>query len=260
VPDHHAFLCLLAESLLTSLAEGGDSTLVHVIEQPDGGDVGLLPLDGAAPAEFLLGTVAPAEWSALGVAARGRAGPPSGHRPSSRVEVVVLVPRVGEVIGRMRDRGEVVAEPPAYGVTLDCLQRALGLPTAPPQVPAVHLLATAWLEAVLRTSDPLSAIEMLEPGLEWNSLGWARLRQLAIEGRWPYSTVSPEDAAWFDEGSFSRWVLDGSPPLPALLAEMAAKVGFAEARHCAGVLADMGLDVCPSALPSRRERRRRRAG
>ena len=258
--DHHAFLCLLAESLLMSLAEGGDPALIHVIQQPNGGDVGLLPLDGAAPAELLLGTVAPAEWSALGVATRGRARPLDGHGPPSTAEVVVLVPRAGEVIGRMRHGGQVSPEAPAYGLTLDCLQRALGLPAAPPQVPAVHLLATAWLEAVLRTGGDSSTIEMMEPGMEWGSLSWARLRQLAIEDRWPYSTLTPEEAAWFDEGSFSRWVLDGRPPLSALLAEVAATVGFAEARHCAGVLADMGLDVSPSALPSRRERRRRRAG
>lgn len=260
MPDHHAFLCLLADSLLTSLAEGADSTLVHVIETTDGGDVGLLPLDGAAPAEFLLGMVAPADWSALGVATRGRSRPLDGHGPSSTAEIVVLVPRVGEVIGRMRHGGEVVKDPPAYGLTLDCLQRALGLPAAPPQVPVVHFVATAYLEAVLRTGGDPSTMEMMAPGLEWGSLGWDRLRQLAIEDGWPSSTLSLEDAAWLDDGSFSRWILDGRLPLPALLAEVAATVGMAEARECTGVLAGLGINVDLPALPNRRERRRRRAG
>ena len=79
-------------------------------------------------------------------------------------------------------------------------------------------------------------------------------------GRWPDPTIAPEDAAWFDEGSFSRWVLAGRHSLPALLREVAATVGFAEARRCAAVLADMGLEVSPDTLPSRSERRRRRAG
>ena len=259
-PDPHAFLCLLAENLVSSLAGGGDPVLVHVIAQEDGADVGILPLDGAAPAELLLGTVAPAEWSALGVATRGRAGPLAGHGPSSTAEVVVLVPRVGEVVGRMLHAGRMITDPPEYGLTVDCLQRALGLPTAPPQAPSVHWVATTWLEAVLRSPDPAGSAAALGAGEEWSSLGWERIRQLVAAGRLPDPAVTPEDAAWFDEGSFSRWVLAGRPPLDVLLREVAAVVGFAEARRCAGVLADMGLDVSPTTLPSRRERRRRRAG
>ena len=96
--------------------------------------------------------------------------------------------------------------------------------------------------------------------MEWDSLGWERIRQLVASGQLPDPTIAPEDAAWFDEGGFSRWVLTGRPTLPALLGEVAAIAGFAEARRCAGVLADMGLDVRAAPLPSRRERRRRRAG
>ncbi len=253
-PDHHAFLCLLAEALTESLAGGGESALVHVVFRPDGPDVGILPLDGVAPAEFLLGTEAPAEWAALGVAARGRAGPLSGCGPSSTAEVVVLVPRVGEIVGRVRHAGQLIKDAPEYGLTVDCLQRALGLPTAPPQEPVAHLLAMAWLQAVITAADPSPALALLEAGID---LRWERLRQLTAEGHWPDPAVAPEDAAWFDEGSFSRWVLAGRPPLPALLAEVAAVAGFEEARACAGILQDMGLDV---ALPPRRERRRRRAG
>ena len=259
-PDLHAFLCLLAEGLLSSLAGGGDSALVHVAAGEEGPDVGILPLEGAAPAELLLGQVAPAEWSALGVATRGRAGPLDGHGPSSTAEVVVLVPRVGPVVGRMRHGGEIVTDAPEYGLTVDCLQRALGLPTAPPQVPSAHWMATMWLEAVLRSPDPRDTAAMLHAGLEWDSLRWDRIRQLVAGGWFPDPAVAPEDAAWFDEGSFSRWALAGRPSLPSLLREVAEVVGFAEARQCAGVLADMGLDVSPTTLPSRRERRRRRAG
>lgn len=259
-PDLPDFLGLLAESLVSSLAGGGDAALVHVVAGEDGPDVGMLPLDGATPAELLLGAVAPAEWSALGVATRGRAGPLSGRGPSSTAEVVVLVPRAGKIVGRMRHGGEVITEPPEYGLTVDCLQRALGLPTAPPQVPCVHWLAAAWLEVVLRSADPGETVAGLNPGMEWGSLGWERVRQLVACGRWPDVTIAPEHAAWLDEGSFSRWALAGRPPLATLLSEVAAAVGFDEARHCACVLADMGLDVSPTTLPSRRERRRRRAG
>lgn len=259
-PDLHACLCLLAETLVSSLADGGESVLVHVIAREAGPEVGILPLDGAAPAELLLGADAPAEWSALGCATRGRARPLSGHGPSSTAEVVVLVPRVGKIVGRMRHGGELITDAPAYGLTVDCLQRALGLPTAPPQVTSVHWVATTWLEAVLRSPDPAGTAAALGAGEEWSSLGWERIRQLVAAGQLPDPAVTPEDAAWFDEGSFSRWVLGGRPSLPSRLREVAVVVGFAEARHCAGVLADMGLDVSPATLPSRRERRRRRAG
>lgn len=255
-PDLNAVLRLLAESLVTSLAAGGDAALIHVIARPDGPDVGILPLEGADPAEYLLGAAAPAEWSALGVATRGRARPLDGDGPPSRAEVVVLVPREGEVVGRMRHRGQVITDPPAYGLTVDCLQRALGLPTAPPQVPSTHWLAVTWLEAVLRSPDPRGTAAGLGPGQEWGSLGWERIRQLVAGGTLPDPTVTPEDAAWFDEGSFSRWVLTGRPTLEAMLREVASVAGLAPARHCAGVLADMGLAVGPSILPSRRQRRR----
>jgi hypothetical protein len=256
-PDHHAFLCLLAETLIESLAGGGESALVHVVFRSDGPDVGILPLDGVAPAEFLLGAEAPAEWAALGVATRGRAGPLSGRSPSSTAEVVVLVPRAGEIVGRMRHAGQLIKDAPEYGLTVDCLQRALGLPTAPPQEPATIVLAMAWLQAVLNAADPAEALAMLESGLDWDSLRWERLRQLVAQGAWQDAAVAPEDAAWFDEGSFSRWLLAGRPPLTAVLAEVATAVGFDEARTCTEVLRDMGFDV---ALPPRRERRRRRAG
>jgi hypothetical protein len=258
--DHHAFLRLLAESLAASLASGGNSILVHVSPQPDGPAVGILPVDGAAPAEYLLGTVAPAGWSAMGVATHGRAGPLSGHGPSSPAEVVVLVPRTGDIVGHVRHGGEVITDPAAYGLTLDCLQRALGLPTAPPQVPAVQLVATALLEAVVYSGDPVAALALLDAGTDWSALGWERLRQLVACGRWFEPTLAPEDAAWFDEGGFSRWALSDRPTMPALLSRVADVAGFAEARRCAGVLHDMGVDVDPSTLPARRERRRRRAG
>lgn len=259
-PDLNAVLCLLAEGFVSSLADGGDPVLIHVVAREEGPDVGILPLDGAAPAELLLGSVAPAEWSALGVATRGRAGPLSGQGPSSTAEVVVLVPRAGDVVGRMRHGGQMITDAPEYGLTVDCLQRALGLPTAPPQVSSAHWLATTWLEAVLRSPDPAGTAGALGPGEEWSSMSWERIRQLVASGQLPDPAVAPEDAAWLDEGSFSRWALGGRPALPSLLREVAAVVGFAEARHCAGVLADMGLDVSPTILPARRERRRRRAG
>lgn len=177
-----AFLGHLAESLGRAIADNGGGVLVHVVPRIDGPDVGILPLDGLAPADVLLGAEAPADWAVLGVATGGWARSLDRPSPRVRAEVAVLVVRDGRVVGRVRQGDQVITEPPAYGITLDCLQRALGLPTAPPAEPAVD---------------------------------WAGLRELVIAGGWPALGLTPEEAAWFDDGSFSRWVMDQRQGWPA---------------------------------------------
>ena len=169
-----AFLGDLADSLGRAVADNGGGALVHVVPSAGGPDVGILPLDGLAPTDVLLGAVAPADWAVLGVATLGWARPLDRRRaaPRSRAVVVVLAARDGRVVGRLRQGDRVLTEPPAWGITLDCLQRALGLPTAPPEP----------------TTD------------------WARLRQMVIAGGWPEAGLTPEEAAWLDDGAFSRWV------------------------------------------------------
>lgn len=169
-----AFLGHLADSLGRAIADNGGDVLVHVIARPDGPDIGILPLDDLPPAEVLLGTVAPPAWAVLGVATQGRVQPIGwGRPPGVRAEVVVLVARDGRIVSRVRQGDRVITEPPAYGATLDCLQRALGLPTAPPGEP---------------------------------SLDWARLRGQVIRGGWPELGLTPEEVEWLDDGAFARWV------------------------------------------------------
>jgi hypothetical protein len=264
--DHHEFLDNLADCLGHVLSEGGDPFLVHVNPKADGPDIGILPLDGLAPADALLEMVAPEEWSALGVAAGGWARsmdyPEEGR---SRAEMVVIVARDGHVVARVRHGGEVTTDPPASGLTLDGLQRALGLPTAPPDVPVTHLLTTAWLERVIETGRrrrrPLSwsAIRNLHPAWELigTSIGadadlvelnaeleqctdWDRLRWAAVEGRWEVPDLTPSAAAWCDAGAFSRWALTGRRPVPSLLAELQAVIGPAHARRCARIVRRAG--------------------
>lgn len=173
-----AALEALAESLCRAISDYGGGVLVHVVARPDGPDVAILPLDGAAPADVLLGAEAPAEWAVLGVATTGWARPLGRRGKRVRAEVVVLVARDGRVVGRVRQGDRVITEPPASGATLDCLQRALGLPTPPPA----------------------------EAGVDW-----AGLRRRAAAGDWPVPGLTPEEAAWFDDGSFSRWVTANGP-------------------------------------------------
>lgn len=175
------FLDHLADSLGRAIADNGGGVLVHVVARPHGPDVGILPLDGLAPADVLLGAVAPANWAVLGVATTGWARPLGRRTGRVRAEVVVLVARDGRVVGRVHQGDQVITEPPAPCVTLDCLQRALGLPTPPPADLAVN---------------------------------WAGLRELAIAGGCPALGVTPEEASWLDDGSFSRWVVTQGQPWP----------------------------------------------
>lgn len=248
--DHSAPLHAIAESLGQVVADDGGGVLVHVSPKPDGPDIGILPLDGLAPADALLGMVAPEHWSALGVATGGWAralDSPCG--PRQRAEIVVLVARNGEVVSRVRHGGEVLSEPPTAGLVLDGLQRALGLPTAPPDVPAAQFVATAWLEGVLASArahgqpPPWSELGGLLPALAEAGIDWGRLRWLMIESRWNEPGLTPSDAAWFDDGAFSRWVLSSRPPLSALLAELRQIVGRTEARRYAQKLRRLGIET-----------------
>jgi hypothetical protein len=248
--DHHASLHAVADSLGHAVADNGGALLVHVIQTPGGPDVGILPLDGLAPADALLGVVAPDHWAAVGVASMGWAR--SLDRPAGRgvrTEVVVLVARDGHVVGRVRHGGEVLTEPPASGLVLDGLQRALGLPTAPPDVRVADFVAMAWLEGVVaagrahRQPPPLSEIGTLLPALAEGGLDWSRLRALVIDGRWQEPGLTPTDAAWFDDGAFSRWVISGRPSLAALLSELRRVVGHTEARRYAQKLRSLGVQT-----------------
>ena len=188
-----SFLGDLADSLGRAMADNGGGVLVHVSVGPDGPAVGLLPLDGLAPSDVLLGAVAPADWAVLGVATQGWARPLGPGRPAGSAprrvpaDVVVLVTRDGQIVGCVRHGDRVITEPPASAITLDCLQRALGLPTAPP--------------------EPAGGA----------ALDWAGLRQLAAAGAWPGLGLTSEEAEWLDDGAFSRWVAGRGHPLPAEL-------------------------------------------
>ncbi len=148
----------LADAFLETVSDGGEGMLVHIAPAADGWNIGVRDLEGAPPADLLLGFVAPDEWVALGVATGGWAHPldvaPSVATRRQRVAVATIVLRAGPVVGRMRMGDEVLRTPPAYGLSLDALQRALRLPTAPPLHPTGVLFATSWLAQIVRPRVP----------------------------------------------------------------------------------------------------------
>jgi hypothetical protein len=129
----------------------------------------VLPLDRLAdhPVDALMGTVAPDDWSAIGVVATGRAR--RLDRPTAAmvpVLVVLLVDRSGAAVSllpRLDGGGRyeaVEAGDGPEGLMLDLCRRALGLPTAPPGRPPLAWWAQLWLDGLLR--DALAV-----PGRVW---------------------------------------------------------------------------------------------
>jgi hypothetical protein len=179
--------------------------------------------EGQHPLDLLLGFVAPAPWSGLGVICFGWAAPAapgdleagrhttSGRRPSThpgrvRVRVTTLVDRRGrERATTTLEDGSVVDEP-GVGTVVDALRRCLRLPTAPPPVGSAELFAALWLadlaasrraltwpEAALR-HPALRALgssrsrpqpeELIGCGRSLHrAMPWEQLRQRAATGR-----------------------------------------------------------------------------
>ncbi len=222
---------------------GGDARAV---------ELALHPLSGPDPVRDLFGFVAPLTWSAFGLVASGRTRALGGSTPHPGGDQAVLV---GLLISR---RGEVAsltwAPHPldtsgesAVGRIPDACRRSLGLATEAPQAQVVELWATLWLERVL--SDVL-----VEPGprtwpeLAWSfpafgvlsgsrsssasldavvSAGhaaqvwsWGDLRRMHAAGTVASFGIDPADAAWMDDGMFSREALGGLPRLSDLVIEL----------------------------------------
>ncbi|WCO66075.1 hypothetical protein PO878_16365 [Iamia majanohamensis] len=213
--------------------------LVRARPTPDGVDLALRPLpDGVHPADLLLGHVVPRRWAAAGVVAPATARPVDGG-DGCRLVVAVLVGRDGTVAHCGRDhRGADVlpSDPPPTGRLVDLLLRALGLATPPPAAPTGALWEAVWLDAVVAAAatggtpglGPDLADALAATTAPGDHRGWDHLRGLASGARPATGTtdtalaavlgdlVDPADAAWMDDGCFSRWVL-GALPDPAQL-------------------------------------------
>jgi hypothetical protein len=249
------------------------------LDDPDGFEVGVLALEGQHPGSALLGFTAPEECTALGVVATGwslpperfaehdtdrnrRAGPPAAEA-SDRVAVfsTVVVGRGCEVAGRLSiDGAEPVDSAPESGVLLDLLLRALGCPTPVPAFGVLELLATVWLAELacpsarsmdwpevaerhwgLRLRPDHAADELVVLAVQTAAeLGWDGLRRVVARSEWP-GVCTAEEAAWFDAGSFARWVLGSFPPLPDLAAAVTGSLRPSVARRVRATLDVWGL-------------------
>ena len=247
----------------------------------EGFDLGIRPLeDDRSVVEALSGFSAPSEWMAIGVVTEGTArhlvDTTSERR---RVRCVHLVDRTGASASTLRLQGEAASvfggdDDHGRGRIDDACRRALELPTAPPTRSTIELWALVWLERVLaaRAADdgsgpPLrwSDIAARHPAVavlvsddeEWSEqaaeslvrLGtlladvhsWPVLRMACAAGEWPVDDVAPDVAAWLDDGSFSRWVLGGYPPIADLADATCELLTPSLRRRLRGMLRSWGL-------------------
>ena len=161
-PPPDLALAALVETADATLAKRGSrapASAVLRVSAPHAhppGELTWFPIDPVHPLDLLLGFVAPAHWSALGVSSSGLqhqlgddgrvvrgADPP-------RVRITVLIDRSGRGAGLLRRGAELTALPgQPEGTVADACRRALGLDTAPPPMTTVGLWTRCWLDRVV---------------------------------------------------------------------------------------------------------------
>ena len=287
-----ASLHLLVDQLLDGLHAGDvPPALLHVTAgDSEGFELGVLPLEGRHPTGMLLGTVAPPEWHAVGLACGGWASHASDRgkadRRRTRAHIVTILARSGEFAHRMRlDDADLVGVPAERlnddtpdGEQIDLLRRCLGLPTDPPPCTSAVYWAIVWMAEIvatpaeeLTTWDDVAACHPAVPLLRRSPgasaplldplqlvpiarafarvFDWPRIRQLVGEDHFDLDELEPEDADWFDDGAFARFLLNRCTPL--------GRLREAVDDHLPGTLADRvattlaRLDVPHTSWPDR---------
>lgn len=200
--------------------------------------------------EGLLGHTVPAEWEGAAVVGTGRFRLlDEAHEPpavlksgfSGGLTMACTLARDGQVGWRMRlPDGEYYDRVPEQGFMLDILHRCLGLATPAPPTSIAPVELGAWFAAIVgrsveedRRLDWWEALPLHPAAAQANGTDtdghecllrsdsspddWDLMRRLVASGLATAVTPSPELAGWMDAGMFSRWVLDGLPPLSQLL-------------------------------------------
>ncbi|MGH9186030.1 MAG: hypothetical protein ACRD0U_09485 [Acidimicrobiales bacterium] len=205
------------------------------------------------------------------------AGAANGTGPR-RVRVVHLVDRTGTAAWSVRAEGEEPTRSTtseigdgAEGRIDDACRRALGCATPPPTASTLELWAALWLDATLATAASTpdwcptwADVAALHPALTMlagdgglragdadhlPSLGrvltrarpWEHLRRCCADGAWSVPFLSAAHADWMDEGMFSRWLLDGLPPVGELASAVCDLLPGRVTRRLRSVLCEWAL-------------------
>lgn len=237
-----------------------------------------------APADWHAIGVATGGW-AYHSSERGRP-----DRTRTRVHIVTVLSRTGEhahrtriedamAMGMSADDLSALDQPPE-GEQVDLLRRALGLATDPPPCDTGVYWAIVWLSEIRARSGELidwPAVRDLHPGMQTlrrvgvvdlpttseaevvallrlfaRAFDWAELRRRAGEDRFEVEELLAEDAAWFDDGAFARFVLNRCPPLAMLRDELGAHLTPALVERVQSMLD--ALEIPSTSWPDRGDR------
>ena len=211
-----------------------------------------LPAEVDHPADPLVGFLAPADWTAIGIVVPGTLRALGTLGPCRPTITTVLMERDGRVVSILGHEGEALQrlDEPPQGLVPDVLARTLGLPTPAPSAEVSDYLDAAWLDRIaagllcrpsrgrswrwladrhpLRGGGPPPPPEELAARVAHASthLSWAdlraRMRDTALPASWcgPPGGTLPSASDWFDDGSLSRWVLRQVPPTEVLVPDV----------------------------------------
>lgn len=206
----------------------------------------------APPHWRALGVSCPGRAHRLDDAAARQA--PHGPTEPDPVMVTLLLDRAGGAAGVMRRGDELTTlRGRPEGVVADACRRALALPTSPPPPSTLGLWTAAWLDRVVERAGRADAAARLR---SWPAVvelhaaagragdgratvpdpealaraahafarawPWARLRADPAVVDVPGPPLSPELAAWMDDGMWARWLLSRLPATDDLLAAVRA--------------------------------------
>lgn len=210
-----------------------------------------------APDDWIaFGIVASGRWYAMGeheVGPDGLTCPPF-READGRVRLASFVTREGEAVSATSQDGD---EPTVQwldpgrpnGRADDVCRRALGLPTPAPRRDVRELWGLVWCDVIAErvldrgcatwtdiatahpaighlgiseaTSTAWAVDNLVRLGEQFGALHpWEDLRQLCARNEWQMQGIDSEDAAWMDEGMFSRWNLASYPELGEILEDL----------------------------------------
>lgn len=229
-------------------------------------EVAVLPVPPMGLVDALIGSTTPAGWE-VGVVTEGMASelsPQGVVRGTERVGVraVVLCHRGGQVASVLRREGGAPIHDVAdagggpVGRVVDALRRSLGLPTPPPAGSVGLLVAQVWLHRVLGLAlhgspvdeDVVDSVRPIPPRT------WSDLREQCAAGAWGELGCRPSDAAWMDDGMFSRWCQAGFAEPAEVLLDLCEVLPGGSARHLAREVAAMAAGDRSGRPPGRDDR------
>jgi hypothetical protein len=258
--------------LVHAIALGGAPSPVLVLFEQDAEGVSMLvapPGEGGEDLfEQALGLVAPGGCAAVAMAAGGRAWRAGGQ--GFDVVIAHALLRAGASATYLTDpSGEpLLLDGDPDGQVPDLCRRVLALPTPPPTLETDGYLTRLWLDRLLESAAArpghLGRVQALalHPAAQASSFGealtWLHVavaaHQFGVVVPWAvlrrrFAAGGDERAAraadWFDDGSFSRWMLAQLPAPDDAVAALAELLPAATHREVAAVVAlteELGQD------------------